>query len=167
MAYLSMPDAERFWSRLDKQDDGCWIWRGAIRYYGYGVVAWHGKLKATHRLAWELANGESLTRKQVIAHTCDVPPCCNPAHLFRATHAENQADMARKGRAARGERNPRAVLTTAIVVEARRRKAAGEAIGAIAESLAVNVHTLRKAASGQNWRHVGMEPGIGLEPTTP
>ncbi len=46
-----------------------------------------------------------------VRHTCDNPPCINPLHLVRGTHAENMADMKAKGRAARdGGRPPRALL---------------------------------------------------------
>jgi hypothetical protein len=31
-------------------------------------------------------------------HTCDNPPCCNPAHLFPGTNSDNVQDALSKGR---------------------------------------------------------------------
>lgn len=50
-----------------------------------------------HRLAWRKARGP-IPEGMEIMHDCDNPPCVNIDHLRLGTHAENMADMARKGR---------------------------------------------------------------------
>lgn len=103
------PDPERrFWERVDQSGgaDACWPWIGACSSTGYGVVRLpsvggiKGSAQGTHRRAWELANGRAVADGLVICHHCDNRPCCNPAHLFEGTQADNIHDMHAKGRAA-------------------------------------------------------------------
>jgi hypothetical protein len=51
----------------------------------------------------------------VVRHTCDNPPCCNPAHLLVGTHADNTQDAVERGRIAREFAKPNTILSDADV----------------------------------------------------
>lgn len=83
-----------FWARVDiRGPNDCWLWKGGLKSKGYGNF---GHNKSAHRYAYEQTYGPAL--KPCICHHCDNPPCCNPAHLFEGTNADNVADRVRKGR---------------------------------------------------------------------
>lgn len=50
-----------------------------------------------HRLAFQLVKGP-IPEGLSILHSCDNPPCCNPAHLTAGTTKENVQDAISKGR---------------------------------------------------------------------
>lgn len=93
-----------FWARVDKSagQDRCWIYNGFRKWDGYGWLARKqpdGKTKymTSHRYAWILTHGEPEAGKCIL-HTCDNPPCCNPAHLYLGTQKDNSDDKMRRGR---------------------------------------------------------------------
>jgi hypothetical protein len=80
-----------------------------------------------------------------------------PDNLSWATKTVNEADKIEHGTLNSGERNGQAKLTEEIVIEARRRVAAGEQIKEVAASFNVRAGRLRDAVRGKKWRHL---PGI-------
>ena len=96
---------ETFWQQVNKTE-GCWLWTGSLTEKGYGKVTYKRRTYRAHRLIYEKLVGPIPTG-YFICHTCDVPNCVNPNHLWIGTHKENMRDMCIKGRAATGERNGR------------------------------------------------------------
>jgi hypothetical protein len=91
---------ESFWSRVDKgpHPKGCWLWTGCTYNAGYGSFWWRQKMRGTNRVSWEVHNGREVPEGLDVCHTCDVPLCVNPEHLWLGTHHENMQDKVRKGR---------------------------------------------------------------------
>lgn len=148
----------RFWSYVEKSD-GCWVWRGARNYRGYGRFKWQGVHYRAHRFSWLLEHGTEPEPGLLVCHRCDNPACVRPDHLFVGTHADNTADMFAKGREGehrrrRGEESPCAKLTEAKVREARERHARGVPYRRLAEEYGVTFDTIRDAVRGFTWKHV-------------
>lgn len=125
-----IPLAERFWEKVDKRGpDECWVWtRATSGEYGEISLGGRGRPISAHRASWLLTCGPIPPGLSVL-HSCDNPPCVNPAHLFLGTQADNVADMERKGRARRravsGEGHYLATLSDASAEEIRSLYASG------------------------------------------
>lgn len=124
--YARRPLEQRFWAKVDQTGgpDACWPWVAARTRLGYGVFG-VGPARA-HRVSFEMANGVELEKGAVVMHTCDNPPCVNPAHLRLGSVAENDADRDAKGRLAHGERLSFSKLTAVQAANIRLRFALGE-----------------------------------------
>mgnify|MGYP001575493773 CR=1 FL=1 len=107
---------ERFFSRISKDENGCWMWTGAASKLGaakmkYGVIAGEidgvryapkGRHILAHRVSWILHYGPipdgAGAHGTVVRHKCDNPLCVNPEHLELGTQADNVADMNSRNR---------------------------------------------------------------------
>jgi hypothetical protein len=79
---------ERFWPKVRKIPDGCWLWLASINPKGYGQF-WDGERWAlAHRFAYRLLIGP-IPGGLPLDHLCRVHGCVNPAHLEPVTDGEN------------------------------------------------------------------------------
>lgn len=160
-------DIARFWSKVARTDDGkCWLWRGAFQASGYGQMKVAGHNRAAHRIAYEIAHGldfGALTPGQVVCHTCDNPPCVNPAHLFLGDHQKNARDMVLKGRCRTGwnggEESGHNKLTAGHVMTMRTRYAQGEStLDELARQYGIGKMQVSRIVRGLQWKHLPVLP---------
>lgn len=101
-------------------ENECWPWTGGLAM-GYGAGTFQKKRYKVSRFMLARKIGRPLTDSEQALHRCDNPACCNPAHLFPGTGADNMRDKVAKGRQRngtpdlRGEKHPFAKLTRADV----------------------------------------------------
>lgn len=91
-----------FWQKVDKRGpDECWLWTAAKDKDGYGIYKRprprKGRTNRATRIIWEFAYGP-IPEGVLVLHTCDVPSCCNPTHLWLGNSMDNHQDMVAKGR---------------------------------------------------------------------
>jgi hypothetical protein len=141
---------------------GCWLWLGGKNESGYGSLNWKGKQsQRAHRISYQIHVGPLLA-DDVLRHSCDNPPCVNPAHLQPGTHADNMHDKIRRGRAwngplPRGERSHQAKLTEDSVRQIRMLSAAGVSRIDLANTYGVSRATIRNVLNGKTWAWLDTE----------
>lgn len=148
-----------FWSKVGPPDPitGCREWQGCRSNKSYGQTSsiayfgdykWHG----THRLAYELVNGP-ISDGSLVRHSCDNPPCCEPAHLLQGTNADNMQDRKDRGGYAQGSQVWNAKLTEDDII-AIRELARDHTVGEISKLVGLHYMPVRAAIEGRTWQHV-------------
>lgn len=149
-----LPAEERFFAQLRFDASACWLWGGGISG-SYGCLQVDGRRVKAHVFSYRYFVGD--VGESLVLHTCDVPLCVNPTHLFLGTQADNLKDMVAKGRASQGEGRPASKLTEDDVRFIRanyRRGHPQHGVNAIARRLGVNYYTVMAVINGSAWKHV-------------
>lgn len=95
----------RFWLKVKiGNPEECWPWTGYVGPSGHGRTTHKAYSMITSRKAWILTHGET-PHGFCVNHRCDNPLCCNPAHLYLGTRADNMID--RFGKTPAAERRAR------------------------------------------------------------
>jgi hypothetical protein len=155
--------------------DGCWKWSGRKLKDGRGVVWLNGKNVTAPRVAWYLKTGNFISDRSVlVCHTCDVPECCNPDHLFLGTVSDNALDASSKKRLyvqrnphecffaknpyvkARGEDHGRAKLTAenVLLIRSEYDKDNQVDLNEFADKFGVTRFAVVKVVQRKTWKHV-------------
>lgn len=133
---------------------GCWLWTSCLDSDGYGYLhnrtMGGAKNMKAHRIAFQEFVGPIPDGKYV-CHTCDVPSCVNPAHLWIGNHQENTKDRVRKGRSCKGMDRPNAKLTEESVIAIRAASGTMKAIGLQFGVCPQHIHAIRLR---KIWKHV-------------
>jgi hypothetical protein len=174
---LNAEEQQSIWEKvICTGSNDCWLWTGSTDDDGYGVHYVRLKTWRAARLVYFIHYGVDPSAL-LVCHTCDNPPCCNPAHLFLGTEKDNTNDCRAKGRlntpsgvrhrtykhpelVLRGEQIGNSKLSAEQVENIRNRFAAGESQQSIANELGVTRGAIKGITSGKGWKHVAGPIGV-------
>ena len=125
---------------------------------GYGRVSKPGTRyrELAHRVSYEMFKGP-IPSDLCVLHTCDVPSCVNPNHLWLGTRGDNRRDAVAKDRHAkalpslRGSKHHSSVLTEDAV---RHIKSSADSGVSLAKLYGVTKGLISQIRNGRAWKHV-------------
>lgn len=108
--------------------------------------------------AWALANNAVPPSDMLVIHSCDNPPCVNPAHLSLGDAKENTRQMMERERngfsPSIGERNGNSKLTSEDVFYIKTALSRGISGAAVGRCFGVKKETISSIARGLTWRSI-------------
>ena len=147
---------ERFNNLVDRRGpDECWPWLASTKAgYGRFKIASYETAIAS-RVALVMATGQEHLDLHAL-HSCDNPPCCNPAHLRWGTPVDNATDKIERNRWKGGDQGGASNGAAKLSEEGLARVVAGLKRGLnnkqIAEGLPIGHAMVSKIRLGHMWR---------------
>lgn len=150
---------ERFEAKyIPEPNSGCWLWFGAAGRDGRGHLARSRPargIEIASRVSWNLFRSKIPAGMDVL-HTCDMPCCVNPDHLWLGNHKQNMHDCIRKGRFVnppgfRGSACGASKLTEEQILEIRTRKLKNKEYAA---KFGVRADHISEIHAGRVWGHL-------------
>src|SRR6266704_1128642 len=140
---------------IPEPNSGCWIWLGSLNNKGYGRF----QLKRNgyscifaHRFSYQVHNCIEVPNHMDVCHSCDLPCCVNPDHLWVGTRKQNMLDCCKKGRfvsiGLSGSLNGRSVLTEAQATEILNDR---RSLRKIAIEYGCGITAIGRIKSGKSW----------------
>lgn len=128
------PSIAAFWAKVARgADSDCWPWEGYRGPSGHGRTTLQGISTLASKKAWVLTNGPILAGL-CVNHKCDNALCCNPAHMYLGTRADNMIDRwGKPDSESRGARKRSHVLTQDQVTELYQMRRNGVTLKACAD----------------------------------
>jgi HNH endonuclease len=142
---------EKFYNCIEIiTETGCWIWLRSLNNSGYAIVNESRKIIPMHRWSYERFKGK-IPENMCVCHSCDIRSCVNPNHLWLGSWQDNINDKVNKNRQAKGEKAPKAKLTSEMVLEIYKSKAP---IKLLMKKYNMSKRSIVGIRHKESWKHI-------------
>lgn len=148
--YKRKTSEELFWSKVEKNKNGCWLWQASLIGDGYGHFHVNRVGVLAHRYSYELFNGV-IPDGYIIRHKCNIRRCVNPAHLIIGTQKDNVNDAVYQKRHCHGVTHGCSILSEKDVTRIRTSKLTTREI---AVQYNISYHTAWDIIKRRSWKHL-------------
>ena len=156
---------ERWSSKVNMQENDCWLWTGAKTRGGYGhfrmFISNVWKMYKAHRFSYEHFNNVKLENDVLVCHKCDNPCCVNPDHLFIGNAQENVTDKVSKGRHKYGRKLGNSWLSQEIADKIRLTYSIGEyTMKQVGEMFNTSASQVERIINNKIWKTGGTQNSL-------
>lgn len=135
---------QRFESKLEKHESGCWFMNTQHDKDGYPLIWFHDNNIRCSQVSVTLYKKENCTNK-VVNHTCHNQGCVNPEHLFLADNRTNTRAMLA------AKRGGHQKISEADVRAIYKGNLQGISNKQIAQQYGISASTVCNILKGRNW----------------